>query len=197
MANSGMKDMRIKASAEPSRGEDDCGGVAKNSIICCLSFTVIFLLGIIYGLATTPVQPFVSPQPGIQNQNASRPCTPGQIPLNPIVAPVASPATKPAVKIPHVLDAAEEELGKLRKLISSYYGGALKGIQHYGMGINPTRPYYVQSVKYVARNIVRAILKKQKYIIGTIGSSVAAGHDNCNYDSYERQLQRCVTAIQS
>lgn len=28
------------------------------------------------------------------------------------------------------------------------------------------------------------------FIIGTIGSSVAAGHDNCNYDSYELQMER-------
>ena len=25
-----------------------------------------------------------------------------------------------------------------------------------------------------------------------MGSSVAAGHDNCNYDSYERQLERLL-----
>ena len=31
---------------------------------------------------------------------------------------------------------------------------------------------------------------QNEFIIGTIGSSVAAGHDNCNYDSYERQMER-------
>ena len=31
---------------------------------------------------------------------------------------------------------------------------------------------------------------QKEFIIGTIGSSVAAGHDNCNYDSYERQMER-------
>ena len=31
---------------------------------------------------------------------------------------------------------------------------------------------------------------QEEFIIGTIGSSVAAGHDNCNYDSYERQMER-------
>ena len=31
---------------------------------------------------------------------------------------------------------------------------------------------------------------QHEFIIGTIGSSVAAGHDNCNYDSYEKQMCR-------
>mmetsp|Transcript_21817 Transcript_21817/g.33314 ORF Transcript_21817/g.33314 Transcript_21817/m.33314 type:complete len:562 (-) Transcript_21817:16-1701(-) len=31
---------------------------------------------------------------------------------------------------------------------------------------------------------------QKEFIIGTIGSSVAAGHDNCNYDSYELQMER-------
>jgi len=32
-------------------------------------------------------------------------------------------------------------------------------------------------------------------VIGTIGSSVAAGHDNCHYDSYEMQLERTLTPV--
>ena len=31
---------------------------------------------------------------------------------------------------------------------------------------------------------------QKEFIIGTIGSSVAAGHDNCHYDSYELQMER-------
>jgi len=31
---------------------------------------------------------------------------------------------------------------------------------------------------------------QSEFMIGTIGSSVAAGHDNCHYDSYESQLER-------
>lgn len=40
--------------------------------------------------------------------------------------------------------------------------------------------------------MVRALVTddQKEFIIGTIGSSVAAGHDNCNYDSYERQMER-------
>ena len=45
--------------------------------------------------------------------------------------------------------------------------------------------------------MARAILNPQQdtFLIGTIGSSVAAGHDNCAYDSYENQLQRTLTPI--
>jgi len=38
-------------------------------------------------------------------------------------------------------------------------------------------------------------MKKDTFVIGVIGSSVAAGHDNCNYDSYERQLERTLQPI--
>mmetsp|Transcript_18046 Transcript_18046/g.39308 ORF Transcript_18046/g.39308 Transcript_18046/m.39308 type:complete len:856 (+) Transcript_18046:95-2662(+) len=40
--------------------------------------------------------------------------------------------------------------------------------------------------------IARALVTEdqEEFIIGTIGSSVAAGHDNCHYDSYENQLER-------
>lgn len=36
---------------------------------------------------------------------------------------------------------------------------------------------------------------QHEFIIGTIGSSVAAGHDNCNYDSYERQMERTLGPV--
>ena len=45
--------------------------------------------------------------------------------------------------------------------------------------------------------MVRAIADEtqKSFIIGAIGSSVTAGHDNCNYDSYERQLERNWGAV--
>ncbi len=44
----------------------------------------------------------------------------------------------------------------------------------------------------IVDTMVRALVTsdQKEFIIGTIGSSVAAGHDNCNYDSYERQMER-------
>lgn len=45
--------------------------------------------------------------------------------------------------------------------------------------------------------MARALLNpdQTRFTIGTIGSSVAAGHDNCHYDSYESQLERTLTPI--
>lgn len=45
--------------------------------------------------------------------------------------------------------------------------------------------------------MARALLNphQDKFIIGTIGSSVAAGHDNCEYDAYENQLQRTIAPV--
>ena len=45
--------------------------------------------------------------------------------------------------------------------------------------------------------MARALLDptQTKFTIGTIGSSVAAGHDNCHYDSYESQLERTLFPI--
>lgn len=45
--------------------------------------------------------------------------------------------------------------------------------------------------------MARALLdpEQTKFTIGTIGSSVAAGHDNCHFDSYESQLERTLTPI--
>jgi len=39
------------------------------------------------------------------------------------------------------------------------------------------------------------IARKDTFVVGVIGSSVAAGHDNCNYDSYERQLERTLRPL--
>jgi hypothetical protein len=45
--------------------------------------------------------------------------------------------------------------------------------------------------------MARAILdpRRDRFVIGTIGSSVAAGHDNCHYDSYESQLERTLQPV--
>jgi len=49
-----------------------------------------------------------------------------------------------------------------------------------------------EMVNKIVDTIARALVTndQNEFIIGTIGSSVAAGHDNCNYDSYERQMER-------
>ena len=43
--------------------------------------------------------------------------------------------------------------------------------------------------------MARRVLYGKSYVIGVLGSSVAAGHDNCNFDSYERQLERTFQPV--
>ena len=53
-----------------------------------------------------------------------------------------------------------------------------------------------RTTKLVA-TMARALLDpyRSQFVIGTIGLSVAAGHDNCHYDSYESQLERTLTPV--
>ena len=54
-----------------------------------------------------------------------------------------------------------------------------------------------QRTTKLVTTVARALLNphQDKFIIGTIGSSVAAGHDNCHYDSYESQLERTLAPV--
>ena len=59
------------------------------------------------------------------------------------------------------------------------------------------RHYRRQRTTKLVTTMARALLNphQDKFIIGTIGSSVAAGHDNCEYDAYENQLQRTIAPV--
>ncbi|KAL7481977.1 hypothetical protein ACHAW6_007688 [Cyclotella cf. meneghiniana] len=54
-----------------------------------------------------------------------------------------------------------------------------------------------ERVTKLITTMARALLNPNqgKFIIGTIGSSVAAGHDNCHYDCYEAQLERTLQGV--
>ena len=38
-------------------------------------------------------------------------------------------------------------------------------------------------------------MRSDRFVIGAIGSSVTAGHDNCHYDSYTSQLERVLAPL--
>ena len=61
--------------------------------------------------------------------------------------------------------------------------------------MDPTSPEGAPSVEYLAEKMARAVVWKEKFIVGAIGSSVTAGHDNCAYDSYENQLERTMAKV--
>lgn len=57
--------------------------------------------------------------------------------------------------------------------------------------------YTKQRTTKLITTMARALLNptQKNFIIGTIGSSVAAGHDNCHYDCYESQLERTMQSV--
>lgn len=65
------------------------------------------------------------------------------------------------------------------------------------------RPWHSRSRQQRLRSsklvdtMARALVTDEQnaFVIGTIGSSVAAGHDNCRYDSYEEQLRRTLGPV--
>jgi hypothetical protein len=50
---------------------------------------------------------------------------------------------------------------------------------------------------YLADKFARAIVHKRPFVVGVIGSSVAAGHDNCHYDAYESQMEHSLQPVLS
>ena len=82
-------------------------------------------------------------------------------------------------------------------MLQEYYGG--KGQAENMMLQSWLNPWNFENVTgntgmvdKIVDTMARALVTndQKEFIIGTIGSSVAAGHDNCNYDSYERQMER-------
>ncbi|KAL7464184.1 hypothetical protein ACHAXS_004519 [Conticribra weissflogii] len=115
--------------------------------------------------------------------------------------------------------ATRQSAQELVKLLHDYYGddnknnndrhlGKTKGVKRaktiHNHPDNLT-PEQIQQQKHYSKQrttklittMARAILNphQEDFKIGTIGSSVAAGHDNCNYDSYENQLQRTLSPV--
>ena len=101
--------------------------------------------------------------------------------------PAQVPAQRPPTKKLH--EAAQAMLKKLE----TYYGGA--GPMEKAFKLRPGDERYDSSIKVLAQKIGRAIQHRDKFVVGTIGSSVTAGHDNCNFDSYQRQLTRLMEPL--
>jgi len=72
----------------------------------------------------------------------------------------------------------------------------VKQLEKYWSGAGPLQdswsfaPEEDDELAFWVEKIGRAIQHGIPLTVGMIGSSVAAGHDNCNYDSFEKQLER-------
>jgi hypothetical protein len=81
----------------------------------------------------------------------------------------------------------------MRAMLEDYYGGAL--VLDYSWYLPLEHPSRQQGVEFLAAKFARAIVWQEPLVIGTIGSSVLAGHDNCRYDCYQQQLQRLLGPV--
>lgn len=108
----------------------------------------------------------------------------------------STPVSPPPDKL-NVFDHEEalKSIKDARQLLIDYYGK--EEIVYDLMVSNPNRQkeLYDKSTQYLANKFARAFVHGGKFVIGVMGSSVAAGHDNCNYDSYEKQLERFLQPV--
>jgi len=110
---------------------------------------------------------------------------------------------EPAVEGSFTLDrlkATREAAQNLVTMLEEYYNGADQSKNmmlepwlvpwNFDPQTNDTDKILMKDkiVDTMARALVTT--DQNEFIIGSIGSSVAAGHDNCNFDSYERQMER-------
>lgn len=85
---------------------------------------------------------------------------------------------------------------KLDNMLTEYYGPEiLSKIRTKSYGTSLETNSSKRGIEYMARNVVRQLLEGGNFVIGMIGSSVAAAHDNCHYDGYDMQTQRLLSPI--
>ena len=122
---------------------------------------------------------------------------------------VATPQTKPAglFTLDH-LHATRGEATKIVTLLDEYYFGkdqAKRMLMDAWLGewdfdapiddaaMETTRVRAAKLVDTMARALVTD--NQKTFLMGGIGSSVMAGHDNCHYDSYQTQMERMWSPV--
>lgn len=65
-----------------------------------------------------------------------------------------------------------------------YYGFTSEG--------KPTNP---ENFKRMSDIMARTLANKERFKVGFIGSSVQCGHDNCYYDSFQKQMARFLDPV--
>ena len=77
---------------------------------------------------------------------------------------------------------------EMRTMLTTYWSGT--GVLDASLLLQPSDPRYQKGLDFIAEKMARAMVWGGNFVVAAMGSSVVAGHDNCNYDSYERQLER-------
>jgi len=91
------------------------------------------------------------------------------------------------------LQATRRAITRLRVMLEEYYGGP--GVLRQTWYLQPDDPRYQRGIGFLADKLARALVWSDRFVIGTIGSSVVAGFDNCHFDTYQKQLERLMAPV--
>jgi hypothetical protein len=120
----------------------------------------------------------------------------------PTVSPSLAPTTASPTESPTVSTTAptssptmvgKQLISEFITMLKNYYPTIAIVADTFVLGENDRG--WEESHQNLADKFARAIIWHDPFVVGAIGSSVTAGHDNCAYDSYERQLQRTMAPI--
>eukprot|EP01065_Artemidia_motanka_P039162 TRINITY_DN48015_c0_g1_i1.p1 TRINITY_DN48015_c0_g1~~TRINITY_DN48015_c0_g1_i1.p1 ORF type:complete len:627 (+),score=231.62 TRINITY_DN48015_c0_g1_i1:39-1919(+) len=92
------------------------------------------------------------------------------------------------------LRVARDRAAALRKQLLDYWNGDERPL-HYALHLSPGVKGYDQALQFHSDKFARALVHGRKFVVGVFGDSVAAAHDNCNYDSYQQQLERTLAPL--
>ena len=163
----------------------------------CLMFGagLLFLLAG-YGLGRAS---FGVPTGGLPGAaNCAGPTVPGDSAPGAKNSPGPGPGSQAREDMSPRLSRAKDSAQDIIKLLEDYYAPRAYQTLARGMflGLDKDRkPLHAASFQYVSDRIARALVHKEKFVIGAIGSSVMCGHDNCADDSLPRQLQRELSHV--
>jgi len=148
---------------------------------------------------------------------AEAPTEPPERPIEPKVLPPPIPTPKPTEPTPKPTEPTPKPTeGKMNKIMNQL-NGLKAGVQemremlvkYYTKDPNiPAEKFlaesfqfrregklFEQAFEHEVDRFARAFVQDRMFIVGVIGSSVAAGHDNCEYDNYESQLNRLMQPV--
>jgi len=80
-------------------------------------------------------------------------------------------------------------------MLETYYEESDTEILKNAVFLKPGSAQYTAGVAFIAKKMARALVHGDTFTVSTMGSSVTSGHDNCNFDSYQNQLQRLLSPI--
>jgi hypothetical protein len=119
-------------------------------------------------------------------------CTPNAL-LESAASPEHSPAPAFSAEDRVRMDSTRSALLEMRALLEAYYGAS--PVLEETLLLGPDHPAYRASLEFLAAKFARALTWQDPFIIGTIGSSVTAGYNNCRSDCYQQQLERLMAPV--